>query len=56
MRLILIPLVLLLAGCATPKENCIKSANKDLAVVDRLIAETQANLTRGYARGRHDPW
>ncbi|SFD31608.1 hypothetical protein [Tropicimonas isoalkanivorans] len=38
-----------LAACATPREGCLRSATRDIAVVDRLILETQANLSRGYA-------
>jgi hypothetical protein len=37
------------AGCGTPQERCIAGATRDLRVVDGLIAETQANLDRGYA-------
>jgi hypothetical protein len=42
-------LCLMLAGCGTPQERCISSVTRDLRVVDRLIAESQANLARGYA-------
>lgn len=42
-------LILLLAGCGTPQEQCIAAATRDLRVVDRLIAETEGNLARGYA-------
>lgn len=40
---------LVLSGCGTPQERCISSVTRDLRVVDRLIAESQANLARGYA-------
>ncbi|MCX7888643.1 MAG: hypothetical protein N2422_02790 [Rhodobacteraceae bacterium] len=40
---------LLLAGCGTPREQCIAAATRELATVDALIAESQANLRRGYA-------
>lgn len=40
---------LLLAACATPREQCVSAATKDLQTVEFLIAETQANLSRGYA-------
>lgn len=43
------PALLLLAACATPLEECIRSVTHDLIVVDQLIARTQGNLDRGYA-------
>lgn len=39
----------LLAACGTPQEQCIARETRDLRVVDRLIVETEGNLTRGYA-------
>lgn len=39
----------LLAACGTPQEQCINRNTRDLRVVERLIAETQGNLDRGYA-------
>lgn len=42
-------LLALLAACASPQERCINQATKDLRAVDRLIAETEGNLQRGYA-------
>lgn len=45
-------LLLMLAACATPQERCVLDATKDLRTVDGLIAETQANLQRGYAIGQ----
>jgi hypothetical protein len=47
-RLILLSLGLF-AGCGTPQEQCINRNTRDLRTVDRLIAETQGNLDRGYA-------
>ena len=47
-RLILLSLGLL-ASCGTPQEQCINRNTRDLRTVDRLIAETQGNLDRGYA-------
>jgi hypothetical protein len=38
-----------LAACGTPQEQCIGRNTRDLRTVDRLIAETQGNLDRGYA-------
>lgn len=46
--LALVP-TLILTACATPREACIASAQRDLRVLDQLIAETRANLQRGYA-------
>lgn len=42
-------LVALLTACGTPQEQCIQRNTRDLRVVDRLIAETEGNLARGYA-------
>jgi len=42
---------LALAACATPREQCIGQATRDLRVLNSLIAETQGNLARGYAIG-----
>ena len=46
--LFILPL-LALAACATPREQCINQANRDLRVLTNLVAETQGNLARGYA-------
>jgi hypothetical protein len=46
---LVLPLLLALMACATPKERCITNAAPDLPVLDALIAETQGNLARGYA-------
>lgn len=48
MKRYLFPL-LLLAACGTPQEQCISYVTRDLRNVDRLIAETEGNLQRGYA-------
>ena len=46
----LLPLtLLLLAACGTPQEQCIARNTRDLRTVERLIAESEANLGRGYA-------
>ncbi len=42
----------LLAACGTPQEQCIGRNTRDARVVERLITETQGNLTRGYALDR----
>ena len=39
----------LLAACGTPQEQCISRNTRDLRVVNRLISESEANLSRGYA-------
>lgn len=49
MRSSLLLLPLLLAACATPREACIGDATRDLRVVNALVAQTRANLQRGYA-------
>ena len=41
--------LLILAACATPQERCVNAATEDLRVVNALIAETRANIARGYA-------
>jgi hypothetical protein len=43
--LVLLPLV----ACATPRQQCINDATRDLQVLDRLIIETRQNLDRGFA-------
>ena len=48
MRRALIVLTLL-AACGTPQEQCINRETRDLRILNRLIAETEANLKRGYA-------
>lgn len=45
--LLLIPLAVL-AACATPREQCIAGANRPVATLDGLIAETRGNINRGY--------
>jgi hypothetical protein len=45
---LLLPLALL-AACQSPREACIDNATRELRVMERLIAETRANITRGYA-------
>ena len=49
MKRLALTLCALLAACGTPQEQCINRSNRDLRTVDRLIAETEANLARGYA-------
>ena len=56
-RLVYLPLILL-AACATPREQCISSATKDIRVLDRLIAESKGIIERGYGYGteRYTSW
>jgi hypothetical protein len=44
----LLALPLLLTACGTPQQQCIRPYTKELRQVDALIAETRANLARGY--------
>lgn len=54
MRMVLVlPLTaLMLAGCTSPRERCLRAATADLRVIDALIAETQGNIARGFAIDR----
>lgn len=49
MRHLILLGLLPLAACATPGERCERAATEDLRVIDQLIAETEANIARGYA-------
>ncbi len=49
MKIRLLMMLLPLVACGTPQEQCIGAATRDMRVVDRLIAEVQGNLARGYA-------
>lgn len=40
---------LALAACASPRDRCISTAQAELRTVEALIAETEANIARGYA-------
>ena len=55
MRRVLI-LCLLLAACATPQEACVNRATRELRTLDRLIAEQQETLARGYALVERTEW
>jgi hypothetical protein len=52
MRLAMLLALCALASCATSREACLRAATAELATLDRLIAETEANLARGYAIAR----
>ena len=56
MKRLLIPFLLLLAACGTPQERCISRNTKDLQVVNKLIAEAEGNLARGYALEEYRTW
>jgi len=45
-------IALVLAACGTPQERCIARESRDLRVLDRLIAETEGTIARGYALER----
>jgi hypothetical protein len=49
MKRLSLAVLALLAACGTPQEQCIRQNTRDLRTVERLIAETQGNLDRGYA-------
>lgn len=49
MRRLLLPALLLLTACGTPQEQCINRNTRDLRTIQKLVDETQANITRGYA-------
>ena len=50
MRLIaVLALPLVLTACATPREQCLASVSRDLAVNESLIAQTERTLERGFA-------
>ncbi|MGL6208687.1 MAG: hypothetical protein ACRC14_02515 [Paracoccaceae bacterium] len=46
-RLVVLTLLVMLAACGTPQEQCISAATRDMRVVDRLIRETEGNRERG---------
>jgi hypothetical protein len=48
-RLIALAPLALLVACATPREACINAATRDVRTLDRLVAETEGNIARGYA-------
>lgn len=53
MRLVVLCLGLcLVAACASPQQRCVNQALSELRRLDALIAETEANLARGYRLDR----
>lgn len=49
MRRALFPALLILTACGTPQEQCINRNTRDLRTMQKLVDETQTNITRGYA-------
>ena len=53
MRLLpILALPLALAACATPREQCLSDVTRDLRINESLIAQTEANIARGFALRR----
>lgn len=49
-RWVFVPALLAsLAACGTPQEQCIRRSTTELRKIERLVADTQGNLARGYA-------
>lgn len=46
--IVFLPLLALVA-CGTPQERCISSNTREYRVLRSLLAESEANLARGYA-------
>ncbi|MEL6640412.1 MAG: hypothetical protein AAFP98_03710 [Pseudomonadota bacterium] len=49
MRATLLIIPVILTACATPREACLAEVTREVRVLDGLIAETRANLSRGFA-------
>ena len=45
---LMLPVLLSLAACATPQQQCINSVAGNLHTLDGLILQTQGNLQRGF--------
>ncbi|MGY6410704.1 MAG: hypothetical protein ACXIUV_06735 [Alkalilacustris sp.] len=43
-----------LAACGTPFDRCVRPVQAELRTVDRLIAETEGNIARGFAIERQN--
>lgn len=46
--------LLTLASCGTPQEQCIRRNTDEYRVVSNLLAEVEGNLARGYAWAERD--
>ncbi|MGH1331919.1 MAG: hypothetical protein ACRBBK_13630 [Paracoccaceae bacterium] len=44
-----LPALIVLAACASPQQRCLSNVSKDQRVIEGLIAETELNISRGYA-------
>ena len=44
----------ILAACATPQERCLNTVSAEMRVIDRLVNQTSANITRGFALEQRD--
>jgi hypothetical protein len=49
MKRLALPVLLLLSACGTPQEQCISGVTSNIQVLDSLIAQSEANIARGYA-------
>ncbi len=49
MRLSPVLLICALAACASPYDRCVSEATRDANTLSALIAETEANIGRGFA-------
>ena len=49
MKRVFVLALLAVTACGTPQEQCISAGTRDLRVVERLIAEAEGNIARGYA-------
>lgn len=56
MRRLLLPALLILTACGTPQDQCINRNTRDLRTMQKLVDETQANITRGYAIEEYTAW
>lgn len=52
-RLLLLALPVLLGGCAgVARDQCLRAATEEVRTIDRLIAEAEAGVARGYGISR----
>ncbi len=49
MRRLALILLIPLAACATPRQQCERDAVRELTTVSKLIVELEQNIARGYA-------
>lgn len=53
-RLLMLAPVLLGACASVSRDQCLRAATEEIRTLDRLIAETEAGLARGYGIDRQD--